>query len=77
MNPMLAKLVAAKSKMPASMPAAEAADIILTLLFWRLMSDWVSGKAIRFHHCYQKPSTEIARIMRNLAKAAILPRWCS
>jgi N-6 DNA Methylase len=52
-------LPAAKAKMPPSMPLAASADMLLTLLFWKLMSDWVCGRAQRSPNHYQGYSAKI------------------
>jgi hypothetical protein len=62
MNQIIKALFAAKAKMPAAMTPADSASILLTLLFWKLMSDWVGGKAVRASNRYQTPSPNTAVI---------------
>ena len=62
MKQVLAALLAAKAKMPAAMPPTDSGHILLTLLFWKLMSDSSCGKAVRTCNQYQAPSLKAAII---------------
>lgn len=62
MNTILATLFDAKARMPQAIPEDVNADIVLTLLFWKLMSDWAQDKASRFHNHYHQPAAHLKAI---------------
>ncbi|MEN9866820.1 MAG: hypothetical protein RL748_2410, partial [Pseudomonadota bacterium] len=62
MNKILATLFDAKARLHQALPDAMTADIVLTLLFWKLMSDWVQDKASRFHHHFRQPTADIKAV---------------
>ena len=59
MQKILATLLQTKTMMPSSIAQAANADMLLTLLFWKLLSDWYQGKASRFQQHYHQPDTYI------------------
>jgi N-6 DNA Methylase len=63
MEKILGTLLKAQSLMPCSITHAANADILLTLLFWKLMSAWHQGKANRFQQDYHQPDVRIKAIM--------------
>ncbi|MEN9866821.1 MAG: hypothetical protein RL748_2411 [Pseudomonadota bacterium] len=67
MSRILDILFKALNKMPPSISPADNADILLTLLFWKLMSAWSCGTASRRASRHHLPETALARITsRNL-----------
>ena len=75
MEKILGTLLKAKNLMPCSITHAANADILLTLLFWKLMSACHQGKASRFQQHYHQPDVRVKTIMAGnclrMAEAAL------
>ena len=70
MNPIFTALyevlTAAKAQMPTSMPPAASVDMLLTLLFWKLMSgylNWFMNSSITYSHINNYPSDRTSRVI--------------
>ena len=74
MSEILTALYQALRLMPPSLAPAVNADIVLTLLFWRLLSDKATNKVVWREHTHPVPSAVVRQLMVN--NHIIVPANC-
>ena len=62
MSQILDLLFKALAKMPGTIAPVVNIDILLTLLFWKLLSDWSCGKGSRWQSHYHQPDAHIQHL---------------